>query len=273
MVSRYYSHRSKKPKRRQEKWWIVGVFALIFIAIYFNIFAINSNIVDEIIQDSSQSINSMGNEISKNIPSFTTNSFQSPSALSTNAQSSSKIIQTTNAQVTQARRTEIPFFQSFTSIDESKKDLDYINSLRKANGVSSLQFDSRVYNIAIARVNDMDTFGYMDHTNPKTGSCADSIKLQYGFSPYEYVAENALGFSSGGHYSNGIEKQAIDSWMTSRGHRYNLLYPHSAGSVACSSGGHCVFLGLNKDRFGEGCSTGAQGLAYWDRIGKQPFEK
>lgn len=273
MANRLYPHQSRKPKRQRENWWIVGVFALIFIAIYFNIFAINSNVVTKMIQDTSQSINSIGDEISKNIPSFTKNSSQSPSAPNSNTQSSSKIIPTTKAQVTEAPRTQTPFFQSFTSMDESKKDLDYINSLRKTNGVPPLQFDSRVYKIAIARVNDMDAYGYMDHTNPKTGSCADSIKLQNGLNPREYVAENAFGFPSGGHYSIGIEKQAIDSWITSRGHRYNLLYPHSAGAVACSSGGHCVFLGLNNDRFGEGCSTGAQGLAYWDSAGKQPFER
>ncbi|MDO8871998.1 MAG: CAP domain-containing protein [Methanoregula sp.] len=273
MANRRFFHQSRKSKRRQNNWWIVGVFALIFIAIYFNIFAINSNVVEKIVQDSRQSINSMGNEISNNMASFSIISPQSPSNPNTNAHSASGIGQTTKAEVTETPRIQIPIFQSFTSIDESKKDLDYINSIRKTDGVSSLRFDSRVYEIAIARVNDMDTYGYMDHTNPKTGSCADSIKIQYGLSSREYVAENAFGFDSSGHYSNGLEKQAIDSWMTSRGHRFNLLYPHSAGAVACSQGGHCVFLGLNNDRFGEGCSTGAQGLAYWDRVGKQPFEK
>jgi uncharacterized protein YkwD len=160
----------------------------------------------------------------------------------------------------------------FTSLEDSKKSIDYINSIRANNGVSAIQFDSRVYNIGMARVNDMDKYGYMDHTNPQTGTCADSIKTQYGLSNSEYVAENAFGFDSGGHYSVGMENQAVNSWITSRGHRYNLLYPHSAGAVACSSGGHCVFLGLNNDRFGQGCHTGAEGLAYWNSVGKQPGE-
>ena len=169
----------------------------------------------------------------------------------------------------------VPVFvpsNQFTTIENSKKTIDYINSLRSRNGVQSIRFDSRVYNIAMARVNDMDKYGYMDHTNPQTGTCADSIKTQYGLSNSEYVAENAFGFDSGGSYSAGLENEAIDSWMKSRGHRYNLLYPHTAGAVACSSGGHCVFLGLNNDRFGEGCHTGAQGIAYWNTVGKQPGE-
>jgi len=169
----------------------------------------------------------------------------------------------------------IPIFEpsnQFTSLEDSKKSIDYINSIRANNGVPAIRFDSRVYNIGMARVNDMDKYGYMDHTNPQTGTCADSMKTQYGLSNSEYVAENAFGFDSGGHYSVGLENQAVNSWITSRGHRYNLLYPHSAGAVACSNGGHCVFLGLNDDRFGEGCHTGAEGVAYWNRVGKQPGE-
>lgn len=169
----------------------------------------------------------------------------------------------------------IPIFVSlnqFTSLEDSKKSIDYINSKRVEIGVSAIQFDSRVYNLGMARVNDMDEYGYMDHTNPQTGSCADSIKTQYGLSSSEYVAENAFGFDSSGHYSVGLENEAVDSWITSRGHRYNLLYPHFAGAVTCSNRGHCVFLGLNNDRFGEGCHTGAQGMAYWNRVGKQPLE-
>ena len=60
--------------------------------------------------------------------------------------------------------------------------------------------------------------------------------------------------------------------MTSRGHRYNLLYPsHIGGAIACYRG-YCVFLGLNHDRFGEGCNTGEEGMAFWNSVGRQPGE-
>jgi uncharacterized protein YkwD len=162
----------------------------------------------------------------------------------------------------------------YTSLENSKKYLDYINTIRAKNGVNTLQFDARVYRIALARVNDMDQYGYLDHTNPQTGTCPDSIKDAYGLGTYEYVAENAYGYlsSTGVNYFQGIENNAIDSWMTSRGHRYNLLYPHTGGAIACSKGGHCVFLGLNGDRFGEGCYTAAEGKAQWNSVGKQPYE-
>ncbi len=88
----------------------------------------------------------------------------------------------------------------------------------------------------------------------------------------EYVAENAFGFDSSGHHSVGLDNEAVDSWITSRGHRCNLSYSHSTGAVACSRGGYCVFLGLDNDRLGDGCYTGAEGLAYWNSVGKQPGE-
>jgi uncharacterized protein YkwD len=118
----------------------------------------------------------------------------------------------------------------------------------------------------------MDQYGYLDHTNPTTGTCAYSLKSQFGLSSTEYVAENAFGFQSGGSYHSGLEKEAVNSWMSDRGHKYNMLYPHIAGAVACSSGGHCVFIGLNRDRFTDGCYSAAQGEAFWATVGVQPYE-
>lgn len=161
---------------------------------------------------------------------------------------------------------------SFTSVDESMNDINYINSIRASYGVNPIKFDNRVYNLALARINDMDKYGYLDHTNPQTGTCAFSIKSQFGLTSNEYVAENAYGFPSGGNYHTGIEMDAINSWMSDRGHKYNMLYPHTAGAVACSSGGHCVFEGLNHDEFTNACYKGAQGETFWATAGAQPYE-
>jgi uncharacterized protein YkwD len=172
--------------------------------------------------------------------------------------------------------TQASFFNqpSFTSVDESMNDINYINSIRASYGVNPIKFDNRVYNLALARVNDMDKYGYLDHTNPQTGTCAFSIKSQFGLTSNEYVAENAFGYesSTGINYYSGIEKDAINAWMTDRGHKYNMLYPHIAGAVACSSGGHCVFEGLNHDEFTNACYTAAQGEAFWATAGVQPYE-
>lgn len=152
--------------------------------------------------------------------------------------------------------------------DKSIGAFNYINSIRKDKKVSTIRWDDRVYELGIARVKDMHKYIYMDHTNPITGSCPDNIKRKYGLYTNEYVAENVYGIQGG--YADPIS--AIDSWMTSRGHRYNLLYPdHKSGAIACYKG-YCVFLGLNKDRFGQGCYTSQEGLAFWNSAKKQPGE-
>ncbi len=144
-----------------------------------------------------------------------------------------------------------------SSEEDSKQAIDYLNKIRKQNGKSEILFDKRVFELAVARAKDMREYNYLDHTNPYTGTCPDNMKTSYGISSYEYVAENAFGNPQ---YSEGScteiqmrpMTEAIDDWMTSRGHRYNLLYDtHIAGAVGCYKN-MCTFLGLNRDRFGEG---------------------
>jgi len=148
-----------------------------------------------------------------------------------------------------------------TSIEESKKAIDYINSLRIESDRNPIGFDQRAYELSLARVRDTIEYDYFDHTNPITGTCPDSMKSSFGFSSNEYVAENLAG-----GISNPIS--AVDLWMTSQGHRYNLLYStHVAGAVACESG-NCAFLGLNYDGFGTGCHTGAEGEAFHKSLGR-----
>ena len=168
-----------------------------------------------------------------------------------------------------------------TSVDQSKESLTYINDIRKQYGKAPLSFDNRLYNLAKARGSDLDAYNYFDHTNPVTGTCAWSIKSEYGLKSNENAAENVYGSKISTNngpvqnkaYQSGIEKDAVDSWLTSRGHRYNLLYSnHVSGAIYCSPNSNCVFLGLNYDNFGEGCHTGTEGFAFWNGIGIQSGE-
>lgn len=145
-------------------------------------------------------------------------------------------------------------------IESSKNAIAYINEIRTEKGRSVISFDDRAYSLALARVRDTIEYDYFDHTNPFTGSCPDNMKSGFGFSSNEYAAENL----SGGTYGS---ISAIDLWMTSQGHRYNLLFTdHTSGAVACE-GGNCVFLGVNNNHFGEGCYTGAEGEAWHQSMG------
>lgn len=146
-------------------------------------------------------------------------------------------------------------------IEQSKDNIDYINQVRIEKGRAPITFDQRAYDLGLARVQDVNEYNYFDHTNPTTGSCADSMKTKYGFSSQEFVAENLAG----GIYS---PNSAVDLWLSSQGHRYNLLYmDHKSGATACE-GGTCVFLGVNTNAFGEGCYTGAEGMAWQESLGK-----
>lgn len=160
---------------------------------------------------------------------------------------------------------------------DARATLGYINQLRRKYGKRELVFDSRTYALAKARAMDMRAHNYLDHTNPVTGQCPDRMKTQYGLAPTEYVAENAFGNPE---YVEGMltriqmkpMSEAVDSWMTSRGHRYNLLSDkHTAGAIACHKN-MCVFLGLNHSRFGEGCHTAAEGQQFWKTAPLAPGE-
>jgi len=166
-----------------------------------------------------------------------------------------------------------------TTETESRSGINYVNTLRAQYGKNPISFDIRAYNLGLARTRDMFENHYMDHTSP-SGECPDNMKLDFGFSANEFLAENAAGTTrsySNSYYDYVEEKvevrETIDGWIDSRGHRYNLLYDyHKAGAVVCY-GGSCVFLGVNNDLFGSGCHTAAEGIAFWNTAPSQEGEK
>lgn len=165
------------------------------------------------------------------------------------------------------------------NIAEAKEALDYVNELRQQNGRSVLKWNDNLYQLGLFRAKDMYDRKYFDHVTPE-GTCVKDFKAGYGLQSYD-IAENSgavtwSNVDSGpvdyASYANPTKQ--VNNWMTSRGHRYNLLYPtHEIGIVACYKGA-CVFLGGNRDGFGSGpCNTGTEGLAFWGTASKQPGEK
>ena len=120
---------------------------------------------------------------------------------------------------------------------------------------------------------------YFDHVTPD-GECVKDFKANYGLAEYN-IAENA-GASLYGQVGDKVDyadyanvKEQIDGWMNSRGHRYNLLYPSHILGVAMCYKGACVFLGANQEYYGLGygpCTTGDEGMAYWNSAEEQPGE-
>lgn len=147
-----------------------------------------------------------------------------------------------------------------TPEEESRANLEYINSIRAEHGRSQIEYDARAYDLALARIHDTLEYNYRDHVNPHTGTCPYNMKGDYGFAAHEQVAENLAWIEGAGYMGPNA---ATDLWMDSTGHRHNLLYAsHTGGATACH-GGVCIFLGVNTDLFGAACATAAEGEAYW----------
>lgn len=173
--------------------------------------------------------------------------------------------------------TKIGTYESVTSKEACEEAFTYLNDLRIKNGITALQWDDRAYNLAIARAQDMAARNYYDHVTPE-GTCAKDMQAQYGFNSYENVAENLGGMmhDENNNPAPGANiKQVVDGWMSSRGHRYNILYDgHTSGAIGCYKA-ICLFYGVNSILFGFGsgpCTTGEQGLAFWKSAEKQSGE-
>lgn len=151
-----------------------------------------------------------------------------------------------------------------TSESESQKAINEINSYRKANGKSPINYSTKAYQLATARAKDMNQYEYFDSTNPKTKLCTDSMKLEYGFNPKEYLSESIYRYVPRS-INVGIEQtrtlsDATREWIElvknqRKDFSSNFLFNyHLAGAVGCDRN-KCVFLGLNAKGYGKGCIT------------------
>jgi|TARA_Y100000310_G_scaffold51440_1_gene47405 uncharacterized protein YkwD len=159
--------------------------------------------------------------------------------------------------------------------EECINTFNELNSVRVGYGKKQISWDNRAYELAVARSKDMYERNYFDHVTPE-GTCVKDFKIDYGFNSYEVLAENAGGMS---YYGKGDVagncNEALDGWLESRGHKYNLLYDfHNSGAIGCYYE-ICIFLGVHQDPYGLGagpCSTGEEGEAFWSGLQTQPGE-
>jgi uncharacterized protein YkwD len=94
--------------------------------------------------------------------------------------------------------------------------LSLINQERANAGLSALSSQSQLTNAARGHSEDMGCNGFFSHTSPTTGSPFDRI-VAAGYS-YSWAGENiAAGY--------GTAAQVVSGWMSSTGHRNNILNP------------------------------------------------
>lgn len=92
--------------------------------------------------------------------------------------------------------------------------LELVNEQRAKAGVAPLQLHARLCEAADARAKE--TMTLFSHTRPDGSSCF-TILDEYGIS-YGWAGENILQGTSS-------PAQAVSLWMTSPGHRANILKP------------------------------------------------
>lgn len=150
-----------------------------------------------------------------------------------------------------------------SSESDSQKAVNEINSYRKANGKSPINYSTKTYQLAMARAKDMNQNNYFDYTNPQTKICVDTMKLEYAFKPNEYLAEGIFRYVpkavNAGITTTKTLSEATREWIEidyQRGDANSvfLFNYYLAGAIGCD-GNKCVFLGLNEEGYGKGCIT------------------
>ncbi len=110
---------------------------------------------------------------------------------------------------------EKPSSSSYGGISSFEKDVvSYTNVERVKNGLSELQIDHKLSEVAWYKSQDMQRLGYFDHTSPTYGSPFDMM-LDFGVQ-YTAAGENIA-------YGYPTAESLVQAWMDSPGHRANIL--------------------------------------------------
>lgn len=104
---------------------------------------------------------------------------------------------------------------TYSLTGEEQQMLKLVNDARSQNGVSALQIDTELANVARIKSQDMIDNNYFSHNSPKYGSPFDMMK-KFGIE-YVKAGENIAG--------NRSVQAAHDALMNSPGHRKNILSP------------------------------------------------
>lgn len=96
---------------------------------------------------------------------------------------------------------------------DEQEVFDLINQQREQKGLSKLEINNELQNVARTKAKDMVDNNYFSHTSPTYGSPFDMMK-KYGI-VYKTAGENIAGHSS--------NIGAVTAWMGSEGHRENIL--------------------------------------------------
>ena len=119
---------------------------------------------------------------------------------------------------------------NITDIEQKVHEL--INEERSKNGLTSLTLVPLISNIARQHSEDMASRDYFQHDTPEGKSFGDryrennfNCEVKISVTTYATGAEN-ISYLEGYTGETRIAKVMVDGWMTSDGHRKNILTPY-----------------------------------------------
>lgn len=137
----------------------------------------------------------------------------------------------------------LKIFRNQTGVDLTKAGIiSETNKQRLANGLKALTENKLLDSAAQAKARDMFDKQYFEHVSP-SGVGPDGLAKKYGYD-YILIGENLiLGIFSG-------DKEAVDDWMNSPGHRANILNARyteiGVGVMEGNFDGQTVWIGVQE---------------------------
>jgi uncharacterized YkwD family protein len=117
----------------------------------------------------------------------------------------------------QAQPAAKPAAQASSVSAFEKKVVELVNQERQKQGLSALQLDTKLSDVAREKSKDMMNKNYFSHTSPTYGSPFDMMK-QFGIE-YRTAGENIAK-------GQQTPEEVMNGWMNSDGHRKNILSPN-----------------------------------------------
>lgn len=107
----------------------------------------------------------------------------------------------------------IEYSNSSSLTEEEQEFLNLVNANRENNGLSKLEIDDEIQNVARLKAQDLVDNNYFSHTSSKYGDMP-AMLLDFNIA-YKTVGENIAG--------NNNLAGAVEAWMNSDNHRANIL--------------------------------------------------
>lgn len=134
---------------------------------------------------------------------------------------------------TDAHSVPLPSIDEATDIE--RRAFEKTNEARIQNGLDSLTWDPELYSMARAHSESMARLGYFSHETPDGLPLKERAHLQ-GILHFKVIGEN-IAYNKGYEDPGGF---AVERWLTSSGHRANILYrgfqASAIGSYVSSDG-------------------------------------